>query len=296
MAIDLSALSSFTTSAQALSNLILVNPQKKVGYQPQPQDSKDGLIPPQLPKFLFHYEGENVVNLDSDITDHYVEDNTSIEDQIALTPEMITVQGFIGELNNVVPEELEALKLAAEKLTIIGAYTPELTTTGLIAYNNALQLYQTSQAAKNAAVASWNSITGQDPQSVLTGTETDAELESIRNRTSGQNKQQKAFNQFYGYWRQRTLFTVQTPWAIFKNMAIKNLKATQSDDNKEITSFEITFKIMRFAESQVNFSDGESVQLDASQTQGRAFDQSSQTVDLGTSTPQESISLTSALA
>ena len=179
MAIDLSALSSFTTSAQGLSNLILVNPQKNVGYQPQSDPTDSGILPVQPPKFLFHYEGENAVNLESDITDHYVEDNTAIADQIGLTPEMITVQGFIGELNNVVPDLLEPLRLAAEKLTVLGAYTPELTTTALIAYNNAQQLYATAQAAKNAAVASWSSLTGTGGQSIITGTETEAELEAL---------------------------------------------------------------------------------------------------------------------
>jgi hypothetical protein len=295
MSIDLSALSNFTTSAQGLSNLILVSPQKIVGYQPQTQPTDDGSIPVQPPKFLFNYEGENVVNLDSDITDHFVEDNTAIQDQIALTPEIITTQGFIGEVNNVVPEELEVLKIAAQKLEALGAYAPALTTTALLAYNSALQLYQTAQGARNAAVSSWSSISGQGGQSVITGTETAEELAQIRNQTQAQTKQQVAFNQFYGYWRSRTLFTVQTPWAIFKNMAIKSFKAVQDGETDQVTTFEVTFKLMRFAEARLAFSEGESVTFDNNNAQGRAFDQGAPEVDLGTSTPTSSISLTSAL-
>ena len=79
-------------------------------------------------------------------------------------------------------------------------------------------------------------------------------------------------------------------------MAIKSVKAIQDGESDVVTSFEVTFKIIRFAETQSVFdTEGESVIFDNNNAQGRAFDQGAPEVDLGTSTPVPSISLSSAL-
>lgn len=265
MAVNLSGLSPITTAANALSNLILVTPNVEKGFQPQ---SADGATAEQPPALLFHYEGEQTVALESDITDHYVEDNTAIQDQWALKPEVVTTHGFVGELNNVTPKALQLLKTIASKLTVVGAYVPVLSETALIAYNQAFMLYQTATNAANSAVSAWSSLTGKN--------------------ISNQNKQQVMFQQFYGYWRSRTLFTVQTPWAIFENMAISRLRAIQDPDTKVITDFEVTFKMMRFATTKTTTGN-------AAILQGRAAAQAAGLVDLGTSTPPSSISMTEGL-
>lgn len=243
---NLSGISSATTAATALSNLILVSPQQTTGYQPQSSDSTQNQQPPSL---LFHYEGEQTVALESDITDHYVEDNTAIQDQIALKPEVITTHGFIGELNDVPPAALQLLQQAANKLTTIGAYAPALSATALIAYDEAFLLYQVGANAVNSAVSAWSSINGSNGENVIgssglgTGT-----FNAATGQISGnQTKQQVAFQQFYGYWKSRTLFTVQTPWAIFQNMAIKSLRAIQDAETRMITDFEVSFKMIRFS-------------------------------------------------
>lgn len=289
MAIDLSPLSGFTTAAGALANLIMINPQSTIGFQPQTK-TEAGMISilPEPPKFLFHYEGENMISLASDITDHYIEDNTAINDQIALPPEKIKVTGFIGELNNVIPEEIALVKLAIEKLTALGAYAPELTVEALRVYNAALQGYSAAKSVANAGISAFASITGTGELTQITGTETPGELASLAQNNMTQTQQQIAFHTFYGYWRNRTLFTVQTPWAVFKNMAIESLVAAQTEETEVISSFEITFKLLRFAESAVALGP-----LNPTAMQGRAFDQASSLTSLGTSTPPPSIALSS---
>lgn len=284
MAIDLNSLSTSMTTAQALSNLILVNPQEDKGIQPQNPISKNARQPK---KFLFHYEGENTIELSSDITDHYVENNSAINDQIALKPEIVTSQGFIGELNDVVPEELKPLKVAAQKLTVISAYTPALSVSALLAYNTALQAYNLAKNISESAVSTWSTINGSGGVTEITGSESAAEF--VNNIKPAQNKQQVAFQEFYGYWKNRTLFTVQTPWAVFKNMAIQSMRVVQDPDTKVISTFDITFKIMRFAETIVDVSTRDS-DLD-----GRAFNQSRPNVNLGSETPSPSISLSSVI-
>lgn len=276
---SLSALSPITTAATSLSNLVLVSPQTTVGYQPQnPTDPNSPNRPPAL---LFHYEGEQTVMLESDITDHYIEDNTAIQDQIAIKPETITTHGFIGELNDIAPPALAVLQKAAQKLTTISAYTPALSATAIIAYNEAFLLYQVAANAANSAISAWNSINGTGGESVVNSSGI-----SIQ---SNQNRQQVAFQQFYGYWRSRTLFTVQTPWAVFQNMAIKSLRAIQDAETRVITDFEVTFKMIRTAATATTNGI-------ASTQQGRAIAQASGLVDLGTSTPVSSISLTDGIA
>jgi len=285
MAVNLGPLSNITTAATSLANLILVTPSATQGYQPNNPPNPDGTqsTAAQPPSLLFHYDGEQTVSIESDITDHYIEDNTAVEDQIALKPELITTHGFIGELNDVVPDFLKPIKTAADKLTTIGAYTPQLTATALLAYNEAFFLYQVAQNTANAAVSAWTSIsdtfTGDSAQSVI----------GSGGLSVGhtQNKQQTMFQQFYGYWRSRTLFTVQTPWAVFQNMAIQRLRAIQDADTRVITDFEVTFKMIRVA--QTTTASGLLGLL------GRAASQASGLVDLGTSSPVSGPSLSSGL-
>ncbi len=277
MAINLSQLSNVSTAATALSNLILVTPQQTIGYQPQnsPSYKKDTSTPP--PAILFNYEGEQSLQLQSDITDHYIENNSAIQDQVALRPEQFTVQGFIGELNDIAPAALQPLKVIAEKLTPVAAYAPQLSVTAALAYANALQIYQVGASLVNSAVSTWSSITGGGEaggQGVING----SGLTGANNKT--QTKQQIYFQQFYGYWRNRTLFTIQTPWAVFQDMAILNLRAVQDPETRMISDFEITFKLMRFASTQSISNQ----QLNSANYQGRGAASASNEVNLGTST------------
>jgi hypothetical protein len=283
---NLSALAPITTTATALSNLILVSPQSTIGYQPQNPPNPDGTqsIAQPPPAFLFHYEGEQSIALESDITDHYIEDNTALQDQIALKPPIISTHGFIGELNDIAPPALAPVKALADKLTIISAYTPSLSVSALIAYNTAFQLYQVAQNAINSAVSSWSSINGTGGESVISGNS------SFPIATEpNQNKQQQAFQQLFGFWQSRTLFTVQTPWAVFTDMAIKSMRPIQDAETAYITSFEMSFKQIRIAQTSTTAG------TIGSNQQGRAALQSQGATNLGTSTPVQGPSLATSL-
>lgn len=290
---NLSALAPLTTKATALSNLVLVSPQSVVGYQPQNPPNSDGFTTntQQPPAFLFQYEGEQTVTLESDITDHFVEDNTAVADQIALKPEVYVTRGFIGELNDVTPDFLKPVKFLANKLTTITGYAPGLTTTGLLAYSEAFFLYQVGLNAVNAAVSAWSSIgnlvTGSTGQAVIgsNGLTTDSAFTRV------QNKQQTAFQQLYGYWRERRLFTIQTPWAVFQDMAIQRLRAIQDDETNVITDFEVTFKIIRTAKTLTQVGTSAPGNL----FQGHAASQAAPNTNLGTSSPVPSTSLSDAI-
>ncbi len=253
------SISAVTNAATTLGNLILVTPQNVLGYQPQ--TLSNGSITFVNPSILFHYEGEQTTTLESDITDHFVEDNTAVQDQIALKPIIITTQGFIGELNDLPPNKFFALaQQAAQKLVTLTQYAPTLSATALLAYNEAVFFYTTGSALAVNAVSAWSSITSGESVVGPNG------LTLQHNQT----KQQQYFQQFYGFWQSRTLFTVQTPWAIFQNMAIKSLRALQSAETRVITDFEVSFKQIKYAAalSDINVLDfqGQLQQQGASNT------------------------------
>lgn len=260
-----SNISSVTSALQTVANVLLVSPQSTIGYQPQGS--------PTLPALLFHYEGEQSVVLRSDITDHFAEDNTALQNQIALPPPLIRTHGFIGELNDIPPNKvLQLAFVAAQKLTALSGYSPVLSVTALEAYNNALLVYQTAASLLNSAVSTYASITGTDGESVIDGS-------GFLTTQPNQTVQQQYFQQFYGYWATRTLFTVQTPWAVFKNMAIELCQPVQAGDSKDVTDFEVTFKQIRFATNASTAGQ----YLNATVFGGRLATQAATTTALGTS-------------
>lgn len=276
------ALSQASTLIGSLTGLLLASPQTTQGYVPMNPPGAGGFLSSFFnpPGILFHYEGEQTVSLQSDITDHFLENNTSIQDQIALKPIIITTHGFIGELNNVPPKALGILSQAANTLTTIGSYVPGLSVTAQNAYNEAFAAYQIASSAVNAGVSAVSSLTGGGGASVVgTG--------GAFTKVPNQNLQQGYFQQFYGYWNNRVLFTVQTPWAIFQNMAILNLRAIQDETTRMITDFEVTFK-------QINTANTNLSTLGA---QGRLASQASSLVSSGTgSTSPAAGSLASGVA
>ena len=273
MSVDLSALSEGAKVVQDIGNLVLATPQS-IGYRPQKESGGLG------ESVLFTYERENTATLESEITDHYVEDNSAIQDQISLRPEIITVNGVIGELNDALPRIDTAtgflLDQIESKLFVLGGYLPQLSVTALRARNAAFQGYQLAENAQETidSLREYPATFGQDGITTNRNVIGSEGLEGSPENPS-QTKQQVMFQKFYSYWRNRTLFTVQTPWAIFKNCAIQSLKAIQSEDTGEITDFEVSFKVMRFAET-ISFSFVNQPQLD-----GRAAEQSAEVENNG---------------
>ncbi len=284
MSVSLGALTTATNAAGALGNLILAipqtfNPANTQGYQPLNPPNSDGspstATPP--PALLFNYEGEQVFAIESDITDHYVEDNTAVQDQIALRPEIVTTHGFIGELTDILPAPLQLIQQAADTLIYINSYTPSLSATALIDYQKALLDYEIISQAATTAVSAFSSIAGVlgFGDSTQVGGGNTGVFEQGVNVV--QNQQQTMFQQLYGYWVNRILFDVQTPWAIITNMAIKSVRAIQDAETRMITDFEVTFKKIRSASTTLTI--GGLGQINA----GRLGNQASSLINLGTS-------------
>lgn len=66
---------------------------------------KQAIVRPNNPPrgiagFLFDYDAEQFMELVAEVTDHFIEDNTTLQDNIALLPERITVRGSVAELTD----------------------------------------------------------------------------------------------------------------------------------------------------------------------------------------------------
>ncbi len=216
MAIDLNNIQAAT---QLATGIALVLPQKNAGITAQLTGE---------PAFLFDYEGEQSVDMDCDITDHVSERNDSLEDQIALKPERFHTKGFIGELNDIAPIGSAFTKTAQSKLVLLGALMPEFSVTALVAFNAA------AQAAATAVAVARASVNAAARAGLGSGLKT---------------KQQAAYERFKGYRKARRLFTVQSPWEVFQDMAIESFRVFQDDTTEDISSFEITFKQMSFSKT-----------------------------------------------
>lgn len=257
-----------TADISSISSLILVRPGVNIGYQPQARPSKYGDVPPNPPKFLFNQEGENIAESSSEITDHYVENNTAIQDHIALKPLMISVQGFVGELISdqldFAPGLDEGLNYIEGKLTPLSQYAPDFTNDVLRFRNTATRIAQTTELIKD----------------------------TVENVKEGLNstQQQDAFNLFYSYQQNRILFTVQTPWAVFTDMALENIRTIQNDETRFMTSFELSFKQMNFVRTSKIEPDSSVSEFD-----GRSLAQSRPELETGQSIPTTELSFNDAL-
>lgn len=188
--------------------------------------------PPGIAGFLFDLVNDDGAELESDITDHYVEENVPVQDMIALRPEIVTVSAQIAELVKRMPT-VARVAPTTNPLPNIGGLEPALSP-GAQAQQDA-----TTQATAddNAAVTSAQSLYGYY----------NARLPQQPNQT----KQSVIYGYFYQLWKGRQLFSVETPWGFFTNMAILSISARQPEQSKSVSEFNITFKKIRTVRSVI---------------------------------------------
>jgi len=189
--------------------------------------------------FVFDVIGDEENTLEADITDHYVETNSSIQDHIALKPIRFTLTGFVGELNSGLASSL-ANTLTNITNKVVGPFFPSFTT-------QAEQVYQklANKAQKAATLANNILNQAQSLYGIYKGAQTSA------------TRQQAAYNMFLQLWMNQrysslNLCTVETPWGVMQNMAVEHVRILNRDDNFFVSEFAVTFKEMRFVDVQVS--------------------------------------------
>lgn len=184
--------------------------------------------PPGIAGFLFDINLEDAISLRTDITDHYVESNTAIQDQAALQPERVTVRGLVAELVKRAPVN-QTISKTTNPLPVV----PEL----LPVFTPGTEQTLVAVAAKEAA-ASRAAVASQDLYNFY------------RNRAPtqpNQTRQSAAFLYFYALRNARQVFTVETPWGFWTSMLIESLDVSQPAETRYMSDFSITFKKITFA-------------------------------------------------
>ncbi len=185
--------------------------------------------------YVFDIMGEATTKLDSDVTDHYTEDNKAVQDHIARKPKIVTLRGYVGELvyeNDGESTAQNILQSATKKLSEITTFLPTISTMVTQGRN----VIENKNLSFSEGVASSADIYGI--------------IKNIIGSTGDLANQQKAYRYFCACREQGVLLAIQTPWEFMTNMAIMSVTAIQGEDSQEISDFAVTYKQMRFAQTK----------------------------------------------
>lgn len=201
-------------------------------------------LPLGIAGLIFDWIGDERIELRSDITDSWVENNTVINDQIALHPERFTVDASTAEVvfSPTVPNP--APPQPANPLPLNEPFVPVLTP-------GAQQAADANAAQASTTSAGTNSLYGY----------------YLSKQGGSLTKQERVMGYIYQLWLGRCRFTVETPWGIFKDMVIEMADGVQTEETNGRTDHKITFKKFRIAQE---------VTVTEVQFSGRAFPQATE--------------------
>lgn len=213
-ALKLNSLTNVVDLASTAGELFLVAPDKL-----------------QTEVYIFDTRGDEDVVLESEITDNWVEDNSTMQDHIGLKPMTITLTGYVGELKTTPRTKEQSVAETASTITqALTPLLPNLTAQSQYIFNRAQETYDIYNKA-NKTVDRIEKALSEIP---------------VPDEAS---KQQQAFGRFYEMWKTRQLSTVYTPFGAFNSMAIEKVTAKQSEDGVYLSEFSVTFKQIRIAKT-----------------------------------------------
>ncbi|MDE2019608.1 MAG: hypothetical protein KGJ13_04655 [Patescibacteria group bacterium] len=243
-----------TASSSASQFLSYANPQDIIGHLA----AKTGLnflhpTGPAANAFVFDYFGDDEAHFESEITDHFSEDNSAIQDHIAVLPKRYTLRGFISEVSfqalgsgtttgilNTLEQKMGAVP------AFLGKYTPQ-----------ALQKLQGSITAGIATVQNYANEATQyynQAQNLLS---------MFKNSSAATSKQQSAFVNLQSIWEKRLPIVLSTPWGQAglqsnnsQSMYIERVRFFQGRETPTRTDITITIKQVRTVPLQSNPNKG----------------------------------------
>lgn len=194
---------------------------------------------------------EDSLNLQSQVTDNYIENNTSIQDYIAISPAIITLRGYVGEIefsppvsftNYLVTRKYDTCSsqdqlnnLMNDKLTPISELLPPVD--------------NITQQAKNTAQYVESSF--RRYEKIYNQLKTFSLKEQ---KQPTQTVQKYAAEKLKQLWESRALVEVITPYGKYENMAIQSITFTQGNSTT-LSNLSITLK-------QINYATTETTQPD----------------------------------
>lgn len=197
--------------------------------------------------FKFHVPESELVKFESDITDHYTDINSAIQDHIALKPVTITSTGLVGDYFYSINEIEDFLALIVPTLTLVKEFMPQIrniTKREKIVSSTENNPITEKQSDGSYKISGGAEITRY--KYTFNSMDLFALFQSLYKLKSAQTR---AFLFFEALWKSRATFSVETTWKRFDNMAVLSLEPKR-DRNADITEFTITFKQMEFSQAK----------------------------------------------
>ena len=220
----------------------------------------------QVITYFFDCITSDNVSFNSNITDNWVENNTAIQDHIALSPVTISLKGLCGDkiyeaeqaeldyytelaqaqVRNAIPIELAnfgefgSLDDIDGKLSAIGSLFPSVSNITQMAQN----MWHLHQASVKRATKIANILTGKSAK----GINSQMNAYSGANTNISNKRLKQIGNDLKMAWESRKSFIVSTPFGDFDNMYIQSVSLRQENE-LYAGDIEVTLKQIRFAET-----------------------------------------------
>ncbi len=194
--------------------------------------------------FKFHVPQTEQVKMESEITDHFVDNNSILQDHIARKPVTITLNGLQGDYFYSVNRIEDTLALITPTLSLVKQFLPKLR-------NITMQLH----LKKTSTKYTYNQKTGQLEIKIEANKQNFNAIDMFKifqEMYKLKSAQTRAFFFFDAMWKSKALFSVETSWKRYDNMCIQNLIPIR-DKNADITEFNITFK--QISRAQTKYED-----------------------------------------
>lgn len=213
--------------------------------------------------FLFDIPDQDQISLNWNITDHFTESNSFLNDHKQKDPRIVTLTGFIGELVFEKADGIEGdIQALSNRLETVEAYLGDGTPGAVQNAQRVLQQAQSAVSAINQTLDKVGNIagffSGDGPEETL---------------------QQLAYKNLASLGDE-VFMSVLTPWAFFDDMSIIGLSFSQNGETDQITDISVTLK-------QIRVSDTKMVDFDQDQFPPREEIQSAPEEDQGDIRGQE---------
>lgn len=205
--------------------------------------------------FKFHVPETESVKFQNEITDHYIETGTAIQDHVIQRPITITLSGLVGDYFYSVNQIEDLIAKIPVAISVVKELMPQISKVvqiKKIKWNKAPKVDKTQlpviQVAGGPRVPLQGSVTKAkkleiDYEFNFNVFDLFALFQSLYKLKSAQTR---AFYFFEALWKSRSTFSVETTWRRYDNMVVESIEARR-DRNADITELTITCKQLSFA-------------------------------------------------
>lgn len=196
------------------------------------------------------------LKLSADITDQYVEDNTAIQDNMAIKPLQFTLKGFVAEkfynrkaeaeklgLTNKIANTFSKLSPVASLSPTLSSYMQSAVATSTFIEANVNKIVKSVGTVANA----YKALKGKSPKDMLDI------INNLKDKTGIEN-QYYAVQRFESLLNSRTPVTVANAMGIFENLYITSVSVAQGD-SPMVSEIIVTLKQLRFTSTVLSYID-----------------------------------------